>query len=213
MKTAVLIPAYNEEKTLAQVLQVVLVCPNIDEVVVISDGSTDCTAQLARKLGAKVVELPKNLGKGAAIVAGLKATDAGLIVLLDADLVGLNPFHINLLLKPVYTGQADMTVGVFKYGRLSTDLSQRLVPCLNGQRVMKRQILESLSDLEQTRYGVDLIISRYAKNTRLRVKTVELVNLTQVMKEEKLGLLYGVAARLKMYWQILAALRYKLPPC
>lgn len=213
MKTAVLIPAYNEENTISQVLRVALICQNVDEVVVISDGSTDQTARVARKLGAKVVDLPQNMGKGAAIMAGLKATDASIIVLLDADLVGLNPSHIRLLLGPVYRGEADMTVGVFKSGRLSTDLSQRLAPFLNGQRAMKRQVLESLSDLELTKYGVDIIISRYAKNTKLKVETVELRNLTQVMKEEKLGLVYGITARLKMYWQILAALRYKLPPC
>ena len=213
MKTAILIPAFNEETTIGKVLRVALVCQDIDEVIVISDGSTDKTISVARKLGAKVVDLPENMGKGAAIMAGLKATQADIIVLLDADLVGLNSSHIRLLLEPVSKGEADMTVGVFKSGRVSTDLSQRLAPFLNGQRAMHRQVLESLSDLELSRYGVDIIISRYAKNMNLKVVSVELNNLTQIMKEEKLGFLQGMRARLKMYRQIVAALKYKLPPC
>lgn len=213
MKTAILIPAYNEETTIGKVLKVALVCKDVDEVIVISDGSTDQTINVARKLGAKVVELPENLGKGAAIMAGLKETQADIIVLLDADLVGLNPSHIRLLLGPVAKGEADMTVGVFKSGRISTDLSQRLAPFLNGQRAIRRQVLESLADLEFSKYGVDIIISRYAKNTNLKVVSVELNNLTQIMKEEKLGFFQGLRARIKMYWQILAALRFKLPPC
>ncbi|HHU32374.1 MAG TPA: glycosyltransferase family 2 protein [Clostridia bacterium] len=213
MKTAVLIPAYNEEHTIGQVLRVALICQDVNEVVVVSDGSTDQTANIARKWGAKVIDLPENRGKGAAIMAGLKATQAEIIVLLDADLVGLNPSHIRLLLEPVRRGEADMTVGVFKSGRIYTDISQRVAPFLNGQRAVKRQVLEALSHFELTRYGIDIILSRYAKNTNLKVVTIELNNLTQLMKEEKLGLFSGIAARLRMYWEIIVALKYKLPPC
>ena len=52
-------------------------------------------------------------------------------------------------------------------------------------REPKRQVLEALSHFELTRYGIDIILSRYAKNTNLKVVTIELNNLTQLMKEEK----------------------------
>lgn len=212
MKIAAVIPAFNEEKTISQVIKTVLSCKELSQIIVVSDGSTDKTAGIARSFGVEVIDLPRNMGKGAAVVAGVKATDAEIIILLDADLIGLRPYHIRALLRPVKSGEADMSIGVFKSGRPLTDLSQRLTPFLNGQRALRREIFASLNDLELTRYGVDITISRYAKSSRLKVVNVNLNNITQMMKEEKLGLIPGVVARLKMYWEILMALGFKLPP-
>lgn len=211
MKAVAVIPAYNEEGTIAQVVRVAKNCRDLTDVIVVSDGSTDGTAKVAAEAGAKVIELPQNQGKGAAVFAGVNATDADVIVLLDADLIGLTPRHIIHLLLPVKKGRVDMTVGMFRSGRRLTDLSQRLTPFLSGQRAIVRAIFDGLSDLELTRYGVDITISCYAKQKGHRVQKVTLSGITQVMKEEKRGFLKGFVARLKMYWEILAAFRHKIP--
>lgn len=209
MKAVAVIPAYNEETTIAQVVRVAKSCRDLAEVIVVSDGSTDGTAQAADGAGAKVIEFPQNQGKGAAVFAGVNATDAEIIVLLDADLLGLTCRHITHLLFPVKKGRADMTVGMFRSGRRLTDLSQRLTPFLSGQRAIVREIFNGLTDLELTRYGVDITISRYAKQKGHRVQKVMLNGITQVMKEEKRGFFKGFAARLKMYWEIITAFRFK----
>ena len=67
MKVAAVIPAYNEERTVASVVRAVREAPSISEVIVVDDGSTDRTAQVARQAGARVVHLETNVGKGGAM--------------------------------------------------------------------------------------------------------------------------------------------------
>jgi len=197
-----IIPAYNEENTVADVIGTVKEAKEVDEVVVVSDGSRDNTAFISKRCGAKVVELPENRGKGAAIKAGLQACRGDILLLHDADLVGLKAQHIRDLLEPVVKNHADMSVGIFTKGRLSTDLAQKIAPQLSGQRAVKRSVLEGLSNLEITGYGVDFVLTRYAEKAKVRVCEVEMKDLTHVTKEEKLGFVKGFAQRMKMYWQI-----------
>lgn len=215
MEIAAIIPAYNEEKSVAGVIKAVRSCPEITQIIVVNDGSTDRTAKVAREQGAQVIDLPVNMGKGAAVTAGVKATSAPILLLLDADLLGLRPHHLRALLCPILQERADMTVGVFKNGRLLTDLSQRLTPFLNGQRALRREAFTAFSGLEPTAtgYGVDFCLSRFARESGLRVELVALDHLTQIMKEEKRGFWPGLTARFKMYQEVVTAmLRLRIPP-
>jgi len=100
--TAAIIPAYNEEETIRDVVAAVVASPLVDQVIVISDGSTDRTAEIARGAGAHLVhELPRRGGKGAAMLHGITHTDAPIIAFFDADLKGLNPDHVERLMLPV----------------------------------------------------------------------------------------------------------------
>src|SRR5579875_843850 len=117
VRVAAILPAYNEEATIADVVAALKACPLVSEVVVVSDGSTDRTAEVARRAGAQVVELPVNHGKGGAMRAGLAHTEAEVLLFLDADLVGLTPQHVADLLQPVLSGRSEMAVGVFEGGR------------------------------------------------------------------------------------------------
>ena len=206
MKFAAVVPAYNEENTIANVVKVLVASPNIDEVIVVSDGSEDNTAAIAAELGATVVNLSDNRGKGGAMLAGMKQTDAEYILFMDADLVGLNECHIESMLAPIKNGRVDMTLGVFKNGRRSTDLAQKVAPYLTGQRVLKTSLLRQVHDMDIARFGVELALTRFMEENDIQYKTVELKDLSHVMKEEKLGLWKGFGARLKMYWEIIAYL-------
>ena len=88
-RVAAVIPAYNEEKNIADVLKALLKSPELDEIIVVDDGSKDKTAEISEKLGVKVIRLSGNQGKGRAMQEGLKATQAEIIVFFDADLLGL----------------------------------------------------------------------------------------------------------------------------
>lgn len=213
MAVAVIIPAFNEERTVARVIRAARNSPGISQIIVVNDGSTDRTAAIAEKAGAKVIDLSANMGKGAAVATGVEAATAEIILLLDADLVGLRPSHIHALLQPLLQDEADMTVGVFTDGRKVTDLSQRLTPFLSGQRAVKKEILEAITDLKSSGFGMEVSLSRFAKQENLRVFYIPLRRISQIMKEEKRGLVRGFAARMKMYWEIvLLLLGVKLPP-
>ncbi|NLG85427.1 MAG: glycosyltransferase [Firmicutes bacterium] len=198
----VVIPAYNEEATVAGVVKAARACPLVRRVVVIDDGSRDRTAEVAQAAGAEVVRLPQNRGKTAALVAGEMATAAGVLVLLDGDLLGLDPSHLEALAAPVLCGEAAMTIGIFQEGRLLTDLSQRVTPFLNGQRALRRELLMGLHGAERRRYAADTLLSRYARYRRLPVRMVPLRGLTQGMKEEKLGVFKGFLSRLRMFAEV-----------
>lgn len=204
MKTVVaIIPAYNEEQTLGAVIDTVTTVDLIDRVIVISDGSTDQTAAVARRHGAEVIELEQNIGKGGAMKAGIDRADAEVFVFLDADLVGLTAGHVRKLVGPVLSGTADMSIGLFDQGRVATDLAQVVAPYLSGQRAVSREVLQAVSGLDIARFGVEVALTHHIRTHGARVVEVTLENLTHRMKEEKLGLLRGFLARMKMYWEII----------
>ncbi len=204
MRIAAIVPAYNEEKTIEDVLSVLTECKEIDQVIVVSDGSTDDTVKIARQFkGVEVVELFENRGKGGAMKAGLEHTPAEIILFLDADLIGLTEDHIDALLRPVLENKAVMSLGLFGKGRVATDLAQKMAPYLTGQRAMRRDLLAHISDLDLTRFGVEVALHRYVDENDVSVALVTLSDLSHLMKEEKLGLWKGLAARGKMYWEII----------
>lgn len=113
---SVIIPAYNEEKTIITLLervraQVVEGCAF--EVIVIDDGSTDRTRDILKQrpeLFNQLVEMPENGGKGAAVKAGLRHASGDYILFQDADLE-YNPDDYGTLLKPVLKVGADVVMG------------------------------------------------------------------------------------------------------
>lgn len=206
-KVVCLIPAYNEEKRIGAVLDVVKKCELVDEIFVIDDGSVDKTAEVAEKNGVRVLRLEKNRGKSYAIFYGVENTQGDIILMLDADLVNLKVEDVENLIRPLIENKADMTVGIFSDGRFSTDLAQKISPFLSGQRGIKRwvfeKILESREDIKNLGYAIEIILTEYAKKFNLRVLTVPLPKVSHVMKEEKLGFIKGAQHRMKMYSDII----------
>lgn len=202
-----IVAAYNEEETIASVIETVKSSDLIDYIIVISDGSTDDTANIASKYDIRVLEIDTNKGKGAAVMKGLEYCRASdIVILLDADLIGLNKEHIEDLLLPIIEDRADMTIGIFSGGRMSTDLAQRLTPFLSGQRAIKKDLLDKVRNKDINQYGLEASITKYVKNEKIRVKEVKLRKLTHRTKEEKLGMLKGFKLRMKMYLDVAKAL-------
>lgn len=114
MKKIILIPAYNEEKSIESVLSSVReFCPDFD-VLVINDGSTDRTSELARKFPfANVIDLPVNLGIGGAVQTGFlfsRKKDYDLAVQIDGD--GQHkPSEVGKIVGPILNGEAEVVIG------------------------------------------------------------------------------------------------------
>lgn len=203
MRVAAVVPALNEAKRIGTVLAALGQAHGLDEIVVVDDASTDGTlVQIPQGNGLRAVRLERNRGKAGALLAGARATNAEILLFMDADLVGVQGKHIDLLLAPVVAGAADMSIAVFRGGRLRTDWAQKLVPYISGQRALRREFFLSLPRLEQARFGVEVALTLQARLQALRVDRVPWYGVTHVMKEEKLGLARGLAERAKMYWQI-----------
>lgn len=116
MKLSIIIPVYNEEKTVLQLLEKVgklQLEGATREVIVVDDGSTDGT--VAKLKSAKMKDMQvfyhlKNQGKGAAVRTGIKHATGEYVVIQDADLE-YNPQEINKLIKPILKGKATVVYG------------------------------------------------------------------------------------------------------
>ena len=199
---SILIPAYNEAARLGRVAKTALGA-ELGPVLVVDDGSTDATATVAEDAGAAVLKLPRNLGKGGAVFEGAQRLQTDVIVMVDADLTGLDEAHLHALAGPVLEGNVEMTRGIFVGGRWRTTTAQRIAPQLNGQRGIVRERLLEVTGLRGSRYGIEIAITEHAKKARWRTVDVAMPGVSQVMKEEKRGVLPGFAIRLRMYREIL----------
>lgn len=118
MKLSVIIPVYNEEKTIreiiSRVLKVNLGKKITKEIVVVDDGSTDQTWEILKELSykdkIKIFAHKKNLGKGAAVRTGIKKSTGEIIIIQDADLE-YSPSDYPKLLKPIIKGETQIVYG------------------------------------------------------------------------------------------------------
>lgn len=111
----VVIPALNEAKRISEVVAYALADPATAEVIVIDDSSIDCTAELARLAGAKVLT-SSMLGKGASMHDGVAPAQCNLLVYLDGDLTGLRSGIITDLCAPLLRGESDFAKARFGRG-------------------------------------------------------------------------------------------------
>lgn len=114
MKLSVIIPIYNEADNIIKTLKRVQATKLAKEIVIVDDASTDGTRELLNKLDGKgivrVIFHEKNLGKGAAVVTGMRAAKGDVILIQDADLE-YDPRDYPTLLLPIQEGRADVVYG------------------------------------------------------------------------------------------------------
>lgn len=112
---SVVIPAYNEEATLAGVVQQVLSIPHLHEIIVVDDCSRDNTGAIAEELArlnprVKTVRRKKNGGKTEALKTGFALTTGEIVIVQDADLE-YDPAEIDEVIAPILAGKADVVYG------------------------------------------------------------------------------------------------------
>jgi dolichol-phosphate mannosyltransferase len=118
VKLTIIIPVYNEENLITEVLQRVLATPleGLDrEIIVVDDGSTDATLRIVQQIAQehpliRLYASPINFGKGAAVRIGFDQATGDLLLIQDADLE-LDPAEYRHLLKPLLSGEADVVYG------------------------------------------------------------------------------------------------------
>ena len=187
MVIAVLIPAHDEAERIERTIEAARAIEGVSRVVVIDDGSTDATAELAEGAGARVVRLQRNVGKGAALDAGAKRVeDADVVLLLDADLAETAQQGA-LLLAPVLKGDADLAIaafpkpqgkagfglvkGVARWGIARMGGGFEAAAPLSGQRALSRHALEAVLPFS-TGYGVEVTMTVRALRAGLKIVEV-----------------------------------------
>lgn len=189
MKCLVIIPAYNEERSITTVIDRITVSTPGADILVINDGSTDSTSEKAAKRGAKVIDLPFNLGIGAAMQTGyIYAMRKGYDIAVQVDADGQHdPAYIKHLVEPVANGLADMAIGSRYLQRTAykSSVSRRigmlffsmLVNLLTGQtlkdttsgfRAINRKVMEYFAAEYPSDYPeVDVLLKLYKKGFKI----------------------------------------------
>ena len=187
MIVVALIPAHDEAERVGATVAAARSIAGVDRVIVIDDGSGDDTARVAEEAGAKVIRLVTNVGKGAALDTGaLRAEDADVLLLLDADL-GTTATQGALLLAPVLSGNADMSIATFprpegkagfglvkglaRWGIARMGRGFQATAPLSGQRALTRAAVEKTRPFS-TGYGVEVTMSIRALRAGLRLVEV-----------------------------------------
>ena len=203
---AAIVAAYNEEETIGPIIKTLVDSKLFRDVILISDGSTDHTAEIARREGATLVhQMPWKHGKGAAMMHGVAHTDAPLLFFLDADLKGLRVDHLKLILDPVLKGKLAMCVGIRDRGKLAMKLAARL-PLIGGERAMQRRIFEDIPDKFMQGFMVESAMNYFCRSHKLPYGTVELPGLHIRRKMQKVGFWKGLKEYVHMDYQIAKAM-------
>ncbi len=191
---SVIIPVFNEEKTLRTVLDAVMARPEVAEVVAVNDASSDTSWQVlqdyaSREPRLKIFSHPENQGKGAALRTGIAHCTAEYIIIQDADLE-YDPAEFPILLGPVLSGKADVVFGSRFLGagahrvlyfwhsvgnqfltllsNMGTNLN--LTDMETCYKLFRREILQAIP-IEEDRFGFEPEIT--AKVARLDVRIYE----------------------------------------
>ncbi|MDY7029871.1 MAG: glycosyltransferase family 2 protein [Spirochaetota bacterium] len=223
---SIIIPVYNEEETVQEVVERVLDVPYRKEVIVVDDGSTDGTRQILSGLDApeiKRVFHEKNYGKGRAIGTGLAHATGDILLIQDADLE-YNPAEYPVLLQPIFEGRADVVYGSRFAGsgahrvlyfwhyignrfltllsNMFTDLN--LTDMETCYKVFTKKALEDIT-IEEPRFGFEPEITAKIAKKHLRIYEVPVSYYGRTYQEgKKIGWRDGVRA----IWVII---KYNLP--
>jgi polyisoprenyl-phosphate glycosyltransferase len=207
MSFAIVIPAFNEARTIGRVLDVVRQVEETNEIIVVDDGSTDGTAEVVRAAQGKdprlhLIVLPQNQGKAAAVVAGANRSHHDVIVLLDADLVGLRPEHVDQLVAPVLQHNYAMSTVVLRQADGQLDWAHWPTSILSGQRCLRWRLFRDCAGLETSRWSIEVALNLHARQQGYRVQWIDWCGVGHVGRTKKLGILGGVGSIIAMWAQI-----------
>jgi HAD superfamily phosphoserine phosphatase-like hydrolase len=203
---SVIIPALNEEATIAHVIAI---CKNADivsEIIVVDDKSTDATVKIAREAGAKVITSTK-LGKGTSMKDGAMIAQNRLIVFLDADILTYPDNVIELLVSPMLSGDADFVKSYFtrQAGRVTELVAKPLLSILypdfpvfrqplSGMIAGKKHLFEAIEF--EDGYGVDIGILIDMHKLGAKIAEAHIGNIMNDMQPlEELGKMSREVAR------------------
>jgi glycosyltransferase involved in cell wall biosynthesis len=205
LRVAAIVPAYNEEETLAEVLAVLQSTPMIGEVLVVSDGSTDRTVEIARSLGAKTIHLRRNHGKGTAMAVGVAHTGAPILVFVDGDILNLTHAMLEELIQPVLDGRSEMNVGIRNRGPLLNAIHVRFGPLLSGIRCLTREVFAAVPGEDIEGFAIETGLNWACRQLGGRITTTVFFHLKHLVKEKKRGLIQGSRARFEMFAAVFRA--------
>jgi len=199
---SVIIPAFNEAKTIGAVIAVAKNCELVSEVIVVNDGSTDNTAKVAQAAGVQLITQSLNRGKAQAMDAGVRVAKNDIICFLDADLKNFSADILQKIINPVLSGQYDMYAVIFgrKWHGLNW-LTPRL-PIISGNRALRKEVWQLVPEKFKVKFRIEIALNYFAGGAGKKCGAESYPGFSQYIKEQKYGLIDGFWRRMKMNWDV-----------
>ncbi len=192
------IPAFNEETTIGEIVEILHRNPLVGDVIVVDDGSTDRTAVRAQRAAALVCSLYPNQGKGWAMMKGVELARHEIIFFLDADIKGLTAEMVTQLITPVISGRYEMFVAIRDRKIYLLNMLLHFTPILGGERVLTKALWYRVPNKYKKNFQIEIALNYYVKKWGKKMGFTTMPGLTQVIKEKKRGLVLGIYQRILM---------------
>lgn len=196
LNISAVIPAYNEAKNILNVLETLKETPTISEIIVVSDGSTDDTALLAERAGAKVIALPRNLGKTQAVMRGISEAEHPVILLCDADLVDLQAEHVTDMIHTFCEG-FDMVIMDKGSQPWVFRILLQSVPAVSGTRMFEKEEFARVRFREADRFQFENRINAHFLGHGLTITVSPAPQVHDTRKYRKYPFLKGLFLDIK----------------
>lgn len=197
-RVSCIIPAYNEATRIGRVLAALRDHPLLAEIIVVDDGSSDATVEVAMRAGATVIALGRNCGKTVALADGIAAAKGDVIMLIDADLTGLSADAVTALLKPVLAGRATAAISL----RGNAPLLWRLIGLdfISGERAFARDLLDGAHEMLHSlpHFGFEVHHNNLLLAHGARLAIVDWPGVASPSKMCKRGFLFGILGDVRM---------------
>jgi glycosyltransferase involved in cell wall biosynthesis len=195
-----IVPVYNNEETILHVLHVLRSCKRIDEIIAVDDCSQDDSARLIGQVQeVKAFFNPRNLGKGGAVVQGIRHSRGEILLICDADLSRLQTHHIDRLIDEYKTGMYDMVIA----GRETDRGWGYLMSLLSGERIFLRRNIEPYLEMIAGRgNGIEQIINFAHKDKK--VKLILSIDIGHILKIHRTGIRGWLPAYVREAYQVFA---------
>jgi len=237
---SVVVPAFNEEATIAMVLEKLLAVKNLLEIIVVDDCSTDRTYQIATEFAARHGELrvtrqPRNGGKTQALKSGFALCSGDIVIVQDADLE-YDPSEIEFVISPILLGRADVVFGsrfqvrraarvLYYYhyvaNKFLTTLSNlctnlNLTDVETGYKAFRREIIQEMI-ITSDGFGFEIEVAAKVSKLHCAIYEVPISYYGRTYEEgKKIGTKDGIAAiwyvfRYNFFTSLTASFR-RVPP-
>ena len=189
MKVTAILPAFNEEKNIANVLTTLINSDLIDEIIVVNDASIDNTLRIVRSFDSnklKIISLENNVGKSDAVKRATLNLETEILFFCDGDLHNFNQEHIKQILEPFKYKKIVMSAGIRDYGKVTNFLSKHVYPLITGERALHYSIFRQVRDDPLMRgYGLEVVLNNYCKVKKIPIYKSVLKGLRQTNKPMK----------------------------